>query len=538
VYALHLLIALAFTLAIYKWIREPQKMGAFVQAVFLLALGLSNHHLMFVLAPLLVVVLVLLRRDIWLEAGLYLAFTFSLAYLGFAWLSDDPETQSAARRFFCLVSVILVLARAARGRFLCLSLWPKLLAAVAVGLLPYLYLPVASSTNPPMNWGYTQTREGFFYSINRSQYSGKLSEQLLQTVGRMVGKTSENPSRETRTDASRLEGSNEGEFVAAYWFEAVKNFTTLSVLFFLLALVLGLRLLPNQRVLVLACYLAFFLSAFLQPLLSGAGGDLSSWLLQMPYLGYSFAYFGILAAIGAAGLIAIWKSPLMRAVTAFCICGLPVFGFFQNHKNSSQREHWFGWEYGHRMLADLPRHAVVVAGTDPGRFICSYMILGESAQPSRVKRDPNFDRRDLFVITQNAAGDPFYLNYVRDHYGAERPRPAAGWFERFLGRADQYPPDTLVLPSEEEVQRIIAPLRDDIVNRTEMEAAGILNSEVMRWIWEKNRAHHEFFVEESFPMEWSYPYAIPRGLGYMIQPEEVPELADEIVAADFEYWEG
>ena len=43
-------------------------------------------------------------------------------------------------------------------------------AALLLGLMPYLYLPVASMTNPPMNWGYPRTVGGFYHVISRGQY--------------------------------------------------------------------------------------------------------------------------------------------------------------------------------------------------------------------------------------------------------------------------------------------------------------------------------------------------------------------------------
>lgn len=41
-----------------------------------------------------------------------------------------------------------------------------------LGLGCYLYLPIASMTNPPINWGYPRTIEGFFHAITRGQYEG------------------------------------------------------------------------------------------------------------------------------------------------------------------------------------------------------------------------------------------------------------------------------------------------------------------------------------------------------------------------------
>ena len=39
-----------------------------------------------------------------------------------------------------------------------------------LGLVLYFYLPIASMTNPPINWGYPRTVEGFFHVLTRGQY--------------------------------------------------------------------------------------------------------------------------------------------------------------------------------------------------------------------------------------------------------------------------------------------------------------------------------------------------------------------------------
>jgi tetratricopeptide (TPR) repeat protein len=61
-------------------------------------------------------------------------------------------------------------------------------------------------------------------------------------------------------------------------------------------------------------------------------------------------------------------------------------------------------------------------------------------------------------------------------------------------------------------------------------------SAVLHWIWEKNRDQHEFFIEESFPITWTYDYAIPCGLIYQISPTKVNAIPDEAVHRDFAYW--
>src|SRR6478736_4240321 len=57
-----------------------------------------------------------------------------------------------------------------------------------VGLAFYLYMPIAGASNPPMQWGYPRTLEGFIHAITRGQYekirptSGEGNTFVEQTV--------------------------------------------------------------------------------------------------------------------------------------------------------------------------------------------------------------------------------------------------------------------------------------------------------------------------------------------------------------------
>ena len=56
---------------------------------------------------------------------------------------------------------------------LCIGSWkqiPALLGLLILGLLPLIYIPIASAQNPPINWGYARTRAGFMHVITRGQY--------------------------------------------------------------------------------------------------------------------------------------------------------------------------------------------------------------------------------------------------------------------------------------------------------------------------------------------------------------------------------
>ena len=47
---------------------------------------------------------------------------------------------------------------------------------------------------------------------------------------------------------------------------------------------------------------------------------------------------------------------------------------------------------------------------------------------------------------------------------------------------------------------------------------------------------NEFFVEESFPLDWMYPYLSPFGVIMKINRQPLPELTEEIVKKDHEFW--
>src|SRR5436190_1529946 len=66
----------------------------------------------------------------------------------------------------------------------------------------------------------------------------------------------------------------------------------------------------------------------------------------------------------------------------------------------------------------MDRDTILFGGTGPGRFAPTYMIFCDSFVPPNCKpaADPSFDRRDVYLITQNALADGTYLNYLRAQY--------------------------------------------------------------------------------------------------------------------------
>lgn len=539
VYTLHVLLVGLFLLSLYWWVRRPERDLPILAAFFTFALGMSNHHLMLALAPLPLLIPLLVRRSVFWEVLVASMLSAALVYLGFAWLSKDPTTWSTAMRFFYFVMMGLIVLLAIRWRRTDLRIVFLVPVAVVAGLLPYAYMPIASSTNPPMNWGYTRTSEGFFYSINRTQYAGSLSDLIVRSLGKAMGSAPERPPQPE--DPERISTLQLGrEFSAFYIQKLIENFTLWSVLAFVAAVLaifpLGLR----QRTFLYILLIGFFLAAFLQPIMERTETTIDTWSLQFPYHGYAYFLFALVGVVGT-GYIYSRLSAKRAALGGFIwlLPLLPLWTAWHNAPLCSQRDHWFGWDFGYDMLKDLPRGAFVFGGTDPGRFVPTYMILGESFVDPKFRKDPNFDRRDLVIVTQNALADSFYQKYIHDHYAPGRPK-AKGWFEHWLGRDVQYPPEDTIMPSDQQLMEIIKNTAANLPpgsNPQDPNVGIIYHAAIARWIFEHNKDKREFFIEESFPMEWTYPYAVPHGLSYRLNKEPLETLPPEVVAEDFKFWD-
>jgi len=242
----------------------------------------------------------------------------------------------------------------------------------------------------------------------------------------------------------------------------------------------------------------------------------------------------------------------------------------------------------------MARDTVLFGGTDPGRFCPTYMIFCESFIPAKDKpRDPEFDRRDVYLITQNALADGTYLQYIRAHYNrsTEIDHPFFGELLRsdkerelnfktnllarliavpldniFLSHGYKveaerrargvYPPVEIHTPSNEESQRSFQEYMNDaqarmqkgalnpgedvrvVDNRVQVSgqvAVMAINALLAKVIFDQNPTN-EFFVEESFPLTWMYPHLTPFGIIMKINRQELPELSQDIVDKDHQFW--
>ena len=184
---------LLFTLIVcctLHWMRQPSRKRFICVAFLLLGLLLTSSQEMIVTLPALICVAMLGSRKL----GRDLAFTIlPLAVVAtgnnqFGFWLDYFHAWNRPMLFALIIAAVFGLALVIVTRRFGTQRKTTLLCGTffLLGLLPCFYLPVASMTNPPMNWGYPRTVEGFFHVLTRGQYEkafptddlGRYLEQL------------------------------------------------------------------------------------------------------------------------------------------------------------------------------------------------------------------------------------------------------------------------------------------------------------------------------------------------------------------------
>ncbi len=201
----------------------------------------------------------------------------------------------------------------------------------------------------------------------------------------------------------------------------------------------------------------------------------------------------------------------------------------------------FGWQFGNYQLRGaeaileelspdeepLPnpvyplamgRNAIFFGGTDPGRFVPTYMIYS-----ARV-------REDVHLITQNALADGTYMSVMRDLYGNNIWIPSvvdsANAFSRYVHEVD-----TGQRPESAGITREGGRVQISGVMGV-MEINGILAQDIFDY-----NAGHDFYVEESYVIRWMYPHLIPHGLIMQINRQPLPLLTPEMIRNDMDFWD-
>jgi hypothetical protein len=178
--------------------------------------------------------------------------------------------------------------------------------------------------------------------------------------------------------------------------------------------------------------------------------------------------------------------------------------------------------FGDDIIQSIPPGSIYFGGTDPGRFLITAM------QKSHVNGNP------FFTLTQNALTDGTYLDYLRSMYGDKIYIPTTEdsqkCFEDYVADAKQRLQNHQLKPGED-----IKLDPKGLVQVSGQVAVMEINGLLAKVVFDKN-PDREFYIEESFPLDWMYPYLEPHGLIMKINRQPPASLSDDVVSKDHDYW--
>ncbi|HZR17913.1 MAG TPA: M56 family metallopeptidase [Verrucomicrobiae bacterium] len=181
------------------------------------------------------------------------------------------------------------------------------------------------------------------------------------------------------------------------------------------------------------------------------------------------------------------------------------------------------------IIDSIPTGSIYFGGTDPGRGIPT------AFEKSQIDGEP------FFILTQNALADGTYLKYLRETYGNRIYTPSdvdsQQCFAEYCADAGKRLEHDRQFPSEPKQLRPGENVRmeNGRYEVTGQVAVMSINGLLTKLIVDRNPTR-EFYIEESFPLDWMYPHLEPHGLVLRINREAMIQLPEEVVTRDRLYW--
>ena len=169
----------------------------------------------------------------------------------------------------------------------------------------------------------------------------------------------------------------------------------------------------------------------------------------------------------------------------------------------------------------IPRGEIYFGGTDPGRGVITAFVK------SHAEADP------FFVLPQNPLADSLYLQYLRAIYGKKISIPDEDDRNRAF---KEYKTDAGIRLDEGRLK----PGEQVFRNDGQIEFNGTVaimevNAILAKLIFDRN-PKREFYVEESFVLDWMYPHLTPHGLILKLNRQPLSEISESAVQKDRDYW--
>lgn len=190
IWALSLLLFVGVLVMVSRWMLCPVRRWPLLTAFFLFGLLLTSSQQMIVALPGVVCAVMLANRKLGRDLAILVLPLATLAALGnqyAPWIRfHDRLNWPIALSFNAafVVGVVLIICTRRVG-----TEWKSAVLCVLgllLGLAAYLYAPIASMSNPPVNWGYPRTLEGFLHVISRGQFERAYPSVDLRVFGAQV----------------------------------------------------------------------------------------------------------------------------------------------------------------------------------------------------------------------------------------------------------------------------------------------------------------------------------------------------------------
>jgi hypothetical protein len=206
-----------------------------------------------------------------------------------------------------------------------------------------------------------------------------------------------------------------------------------------------------------------------------------------------------------------------------------VYGAFDCLASDVERDKYFV-TLGQDIIRSIPAGSIYLGGSDPGRWTVTAL------QTSHVNGDP------FFTLTQNAMADPTYIEYLRSMYGKKiyvpTPEDSQKCFQYYMEDIQRRIVHDQTLKSEPRQVKPGENVQVDASGHVQVSgqvAVMGINAELVKVIFD-HETKREFYVEESFPLDWMYPHLEPHGLIMKINREPLAELSEEVIRKDHEFW--
>lgn len=572
VYSLNILFQSLVLLFLYRWMAKDSRPVWLICCAFFLGLGITNHQTLLFMG--LAMATAVFFRDLKLarDFSVVSLFFILLVLLNKVCATHAPNWCWVAGPdhigfwFWTLYAVLIPLFATfllPNGKVV-----GPVFFAIEAGLAFYLYMPLASAQHPPMNWGYACTWEGFINAITRDQYA--------------------------RVTLANVFSAQFWDQVGAYLVDLRSQFYWPIAALAAIPLLCGWRSGRRYGGWLITTLVAFLSVGIVFMILQNPQTDVNSLFIGRVQYIQSHAIYVLWIAYGIlllmAGLQTLVKNNrYTRVIGSVLVLLLPGALIYKNYHDEAQfnvvggaeqNGHDFGWQFGHWQLqgvegikADLQAelspeefeqtwagypnpeypppmetNAIFFGGTDPGRFIPTYMIYSAKVRP------------DIYLITQNALANYTYTNEVRDLYGEQIWTPSqidhSMAFRQFVHdvQTGKYKASNsvvkdgkIIVQGSNDVMRINGYLTRMIFDHnqfitesrtneaTRPPGAAVVPADPIVDASTGLPPERAFYVEESSPIPWMYPYLTPHGLIMKINSKPTP-LTAQHVRDDHQFW--